>query len=168
MPPCLPAACENALNPWRTLRRASWNEQYLTLYTTRWHSHSDCLCYKTVQSDRWITMFCGSILLVCREHSAVTKNGHSLISSTILWAQICPVQLCLVCQIRYWQCNTFILLLQRKSLYATCTVFTFISVQKFKITKLMRYTLELAQIRNCSSLSQVFSSYVKRNPTVSS
>jgi len=47
-------------------------------------------------------------------------------------------------------------------------MFTFIWVQRFKITKRMRYTLDLAQIKNCSSLSQVFSSYVKRNPTVSS
>jgi hypothetical protein len=167
MPPCLPAACENALNPGRTLRRASWNEQYLMLYTTGWHSHSDCLCYNTVQSVGWIIMFCESILLVRREHSALTKKGHSLVSSTILWTQKCPVQLCLLCQVRHWQCKTFILPLQRKSLYTSSNVFTFIWVQRFKLTKVMIYTLDFAQIRNCSSLSQVFCIYIKCDPTVS-
>jgi hypothetical protein len=139
------------------------------LYTTGWHSHFDCLCYNNVQSDGWITMFCVSILLVCRGHSAVTnKMGHSLVSSSILWTQICPVQLWLACKVRYWQRNTFILPVQREPLYTAGNVFTFIWVQRFNITKLMRCTLDLAQTRNCPSLCQVISSYVIHNPLVSS
>jgi hypothetical protein len=101
-------------------------------FIPQWHSHSDCLCHNNVQSDGWITKFCGHILLVCREHSALIKNGHSLVSSTILWTLICPVQLCLVCHVTYWQHNSFILPLQRKHLYTTCNVFTFTWVQRFK------------------------------------
>ena len=55
------------------------------------------------------------------------------------------MQLCVTCQVGYWQRNTFILLLQTEYLYTTCNVFTFIWVQKLKITKLMRHTLDLAQ-----------------------
>ena len=55
------------------------------------------------------------------------------------------MQLCVTCQVGYWQRNTFILPLQTEYLYTTCNVFTFIWVQKLKITKLMGYTLDLAQ-----------------------